>query len=81
MAKSRLVILLFTFLSIIIWVAASIFFTKPSIKVSEQLQEALLEIDPNFDQETLNLIESGVRTPPRVVNLIISDNTATESAQ
>lgn len=82
MAKSRLIILFFTFISIIIWVASGIFFTKPSIQVSPQLQEALSEINPDFDQETLNLVGSQVQAAPEVVNLIISsDNVATESAQ
>lgn len=80
MTKGRLAILFFTCIAIIIWVGAGIFFTKPSIQVSEQLQEALLEINPNFDAETLNLIEQ-VRSSPKVVNLIITDKVASESAQ
>src|ERR1700731_4779064 len=56
MRRNFLAILLFTFLVVVTWVTSNILHTKSAVPITSELEQALLPINPNFDQSTLDLI-------------------------
>lgn len=58
MSKTQFGIIIFTFACFLFWFSIDLIRTKSSVSVSPDLQQALQQINPNFDQATLNLINN-----------------------
>lgn len=56
MSKTKIIILILTFICFGIWIVSDLIHTKASVPVTSQLQVALTPVDPNLDQETLKKI-------------------------
>lgn len=56
MSKTKIIILILTFICFAIWIISDLIHTKASVPVTEQLQTALSPVDPNLDQETLKKV-------------------------
>lgn len=74
--KEFIIILTSTFIAIMVWIVSDIYHTKASIPIDPKLQKILDPVDPNFDSETLKLIQN----PPVASPLPIPEAKASTSS-
>lgn len=55
--KGFIILLILTVIVILVWVATDIYRTQSSVEISPKLQEAITPLDPNFDQDAIDLIK------------------------
>jgi len=56
--KEFIVVLIFTFISAMIWIVADIYHTKSSIPDDPRITTLLEPVNSTFDQDSLNLVRS-----------------------
>ena len=56
--KEFIFVLIVTFIVILIWIAAEIIHSRPSVPIDPNVQDLLTPLNPGFDEETLKEIES-----------------------
>ncbi len=56
--KELLILFILATIACLVWVATDIYRTKSNIKITPQLKQALEPINPNFDVQTLKLIQN-----------------------
>lgn len=54
--KQFIITFIITFIVIMVWIAADIIHTQANVPVSASLQQAIIPLNPDFDQTTLEEI-------------------------
>ena len=54
--KSFLIISIATFITVISWVVFDVLHTRAEVEIPPETQEVIQPINPNFDQEAINLL-------------------------
>lgn len=56
--KEFVLVIIFTFVVVMIWIASDIYHTHSNITISPKLKQTLEPVDPNFDTATLKRVAS-----------------------
>lgn len=62
--KEFLVVLVITFIVTMLWIIAEILHTRPGTPLNPKIQTLIQDINPEFDQETLKLINTKLNSLP-----------------